>query len=169
MDPLRNVARGDRVGPPSAAAHNATMDAVRAHQRRRMGEPVPRRASEDLPGGVVYVQNTGADAPVYGVLRITGVAINAVPGERPVLTAVYGGADAADLAAVAQEPIPANAVGRAIVHGVTWVRANGTGQWANPLGTVLQRNPDGGQAEVLAEGEAELVVVRLSIHPPEGA
>jgi hypothetical protein len=141
------IKAGQKIGTAiSARAWNRAQDAADIVLKDRGGAEPGENAGFGRPLHVVIVKNNSSQAvPRFGVLSISGVAINPNTSEatentfadRPVLTgaapnaAIYG-----DKFVVFLEPIANNAFGRAIIGGMfaCKVRINNTNHnYAMPL------------------------------------
>lgn len=124
---LRKVRSGDPLRIP-AGAYNAFIDAA---QVARAIDADARRGllASTGSGDLVWVRNdSGADLPRFGVLGIAGPIIDPGDGGNPDefkrRTAVAGAAITAEAPflgrfVVANEPIPAGRIGRAVIRGAT--------------------------------------------------
>lgn len=129
MDPLRKVSPGERR-PLSAATHNVFVDAARSHRATRNATPRPAPKLE-LTRGTVRIRNSsGQPRARFDILGLSGLVIEPSDGleefqNHPCFEGVTPSAGTPAFA-VLQEPIPEDAIGRAVVHGVTIARVGGS-------------------------------------------
>ena len=140
MGILKHVQPGEPVGPPSAAIHNAMVDAALDY-RRRMGSQTSRPAVAGSNYSVVLVRNDSeADRDRFNVLGIDDVVITptdnldefksrvALSGVKPTV------ADHVGKFVILLEPLKEGAIGRGLVSGVCPVQVDMTDaghQWAD--------------------------------------
>lgn len=124
----------DRVNPgdriiPSAAFHNATVDAIRATRNRGLLRAGPLNSA--LPAGVVLVRNdTGADLDRFAVVGLDVPIITAVENldefqRQATFSGVTPSSTYTGKFAVLQSGIPNGDIGRAMVSGITPVLLTG--------------------------------------------
>lgn len=157
MNPLTTVLPGAPLAR-SAAAHNQSVDAVRrVRSQQRVNQVTPQPPTPT--GGLVRVRNVSdVDVDRFGVLVISGVAITPGANElefqnHPVFDCVH--ADGVHLHfVVAQAPIKAGAIGKAVVSGATVARLVVDDEEASSFaeaaaGSDVLVAGSGGQAEIL--------------------
>lgn len=167
MDPFRKVSRGDRRAP-SAAMHNATVDAVREWLRSR-----PRNQVSGVPAskppldGAVLVRNDDSIVlSQWYTPRVSGVVVGPENehefATQPCLnvvrhTSFVSGVASDDVGAVLLQPLAAGAIGWAVMSGVTpaLVSVSSTShRWAD-----IEQSLGGGLllATLAVRGQAEIV------------
>ena len=128
-DPYRRVHTGEPIELP-AAAWNAMIDAAMAEQRQRSSirlGPHPRALGPQA-ATVLLHNGVGYDLPRFGVAGIANVVISpadnadAFKGRIALAGVVPTTADYLGQFAIAQEPIPDGAIGRALVAGISIVQ-----------------------------------------------
>lgn len=122
---FRRVVPGQRVHPP-AAAMNGLFDLLEERNRKE-----PRANAAGFQSGPIELlikNNTGgALSSSFGVVAIGDVVINRTDGEEAFNRQNLFEGDtpsAGARIAIVQEPLSANAIGRAIIAGVTTVKLN---------------------------------------------
>jgi len=180
VDPLSKVRPGQAV-VFTAAGHNAVVDAAKAHEQHRLGSAgQPARSIRLSPGEILVRNDSGSDVARFGILSLGNSVI--APG-----TSYDGFAEQVCLSShaisplrpnwcVTQEPIPAGAIGRAVVSGATVARVlvqPGQEQlrYAEPLTNLYLQCVESGQAEILYRETGtgpRNAVVRMSNTPSTG-
>ena len=124
-DPFRTVRSGEKLRIP-AAAYNAFVAAAKSHQRGRTGSEAEDAGSR-LGFDTLILNQTGKDLPRFGVVSL-GAPVTS-PALRPAgfrarqaMTGIDPASDHRGRFAIAQEPIRAGAIGRALSTGITIAR-----------------------------------------------